>query len=177
MEPRDKAVADLADDLPVAASSLMAMTLAPETGRTSGAESATDGLPRMMGQYKLPLRTWSVPVLAILGLATVIFVLAFWLNVLTGESDGKTSIDNLVDALLHQDKEQARNTLGGLGEVMAAVLGLALTVSSIIVQLAATRFTPHITSLFFRARTNLLVLGFFVTATVFVVWVNFSIAR
>ena len=58
---------------------------------------------------------------------------------------------------------------------MAAVLGLALTVSSIIVQLAATRFTPHITSLFFRARTNLLVLGFFVTATVFVVWVNFSI--
>ena len=177
MEPRDKAVADLADDLPVAASSLMAMTLAPETGRTSGAESATDGLPRMMGQYKLPLRTWSVPVLAILGLATVIFVLAFWLNVLTGESDGKTSIDNLVDALLHQDKEQARNTLGGLGEVMAAVLGLALTVSSIIVQLAATRFTPHITSLFFRARTNLLVLGFFVTATVFVVWVNFSIGN
>ncbi|MCA9637777.1 MAG: DUF2254 domain-containing protein, partial [Myxococcales bacterium] len=33
----------------------------------------------------------------------------------------------------------------------------------------------YITNLFFRARTNLLVLGFFVTSTVFVVWVNFSI--
>ena len=58
---------------------------------------------------------------------------------------------------------------------MAAVLGLALTVSSIIVQLAATRFTPHITSLFFRARTNLMVLGFFVTSSVFVLWINFSV--
>ena len=98
------------------------------------------------------------------------------LNVLTDETNDSSSAGNLVHALLHQNVDQARSTLGGLGEVMAAVLGLALTVSSIIVQLAATRFTPHITSLFFRARTNLLVLGFFVTATVFVVWVNFSIA-
>jgi hypothetical protein len=119
-----------------------------------------------------------VPVLAILGLAVVIFVVAFWLNVVTERPDtvgGPATIDDLFESILYQDVDQARNTLGGLGEVMAAVLGLALTVSSIIVQLAATRFTPHITSLFFRARTNLLVLGFFVTATVFVVWVNFSI--
>ena len=60
---------------------------------------------------------------------------------------------------------------------MAAVLGLALTVSSIIVQLAATRFTPHITSLFFRARTNLGILGFFVTSSIYVLWVNFSARR
>lgn len=169
---------ELADDLPVAASSLMAMRLSPDLGRTDRSTSsgtATDALPRAMTQYKLPLRTWSVPVLVILGLAAVIFVFAFWLNVVTGDGDGTTSAGNLVHAILYQDVQQARNTLGGLGEVMAAVLGLALTVSSIIVQLAATRFTPHITSLFFRARTNLLVLGFFVTATVFVVWVNFSI--
>ncbi len=176
-EPRDDEAAELADDLPVAASSLMAMTLAPDTNRTQGGgEAATDGLPRGLGQYKLPLRTWSVPVVVILGLAAMIFVLAFWLNVLTDETNDSSSAGNLVHALLHQNVDQARSTLGGLGEVMAAVLGLALTVSSIIVQLAATRFTPHITSLFFRARTNLLVLGFFVTATVFVVWVNFSIA-
>ena len=167
---------ELADDLPVAASSLMAMSLSPEFSRSEKSSgSATDALPHAMTQYKLPLRTWSVPVLVILGLAAVIFVFAFWLNVVTGDGGDTNSAGNLIHAILYQDVAQARNTLGGLGEVMAAVLGLALTVSSIIVQLAATRFTPHITSLFFRARTNLLVLGFFVTATVFVVWVNFAI--
>ena len=168
---------EAAEQLPVAASSLMAMRLTPEMRRAMQVAGATtDGLPKAMQQYKLPLRTWSVPVLAILGLAMVIFVLAFWLNVLTERpGDAHQDGSGLITTLLYQNVEQARNTLGGLGEVMAAVLGLALTVSSIIVQLAATRFTPHITSLFFRARTNLLVLGFFVTATVFVVWVNFSI--
>ena len=117
-----------ADDLPVAASSLMAMRLTPEMRRAMQVAGATsEGLPKAMQQYKLPLRTWSVPVLAILGLAIVIFLVAFWLNVLT-ERPGDAHQDGagLLEALLYQDVDQARNTLGGLGEVMAAVLGLAL---------------------------------------------------
>jgi hypothetical protein len=167
---------DLTGDLPVAQRSLMAMTLSPDLRTKDGAGAAIEGLTQAIGEYKMPLGTWSVPVLVISGLAILIFVLAFWLNLVTGlngASDG--SWGGLVKVLLYQTRDQAQNTLSGLGEVMAAVLGLALTVSSIIVQLAATRFTPHITSLFFRARTNQLILGFFVTATVFVVWVNFSI--
>ncbi len=126
----------------------------------------------------LPLATWSFPILAILLIAILVFLASFWLDVITAAlnaQDDAITATGLIHSILHQDLEQARNTLGGLGEVMAAVLGLALTVSSIIVQLAATRFTPHITSLFFRARTNLLVLGFFVTSSVFVLWVNFSV--
>lgn len=126
----------------------------------------------------LPLATWSLPFLAILTIAALIFLSSFWLDVITAaldEQGDEVSATGLVRSVLYQDLDQARNTLGGLGEVMAAVLGLALTVSSIIVQLAATRFTPHITSLFFRARTNLLVLGFFVTCNVYVLWVNFSV--
>jgi len=183
-KPPDDDTDDLVGHFPVAASSLMAMRLTPEMRRvmqaakTTTTRPTTDFLPRPMPQYKLSLRTWSIPVLAILGLAVIIFVVAFWLNILTNppDSGNEVSANGLLQAILFQDVDQARNTLNGLGEVMAAVLGLALTVSSIIVQLAATRFTPHITSLFFRARTNLLVLGFFVTATVFVVWVNFSIS-
>ncbi len=180
-EPRKPGAdeSETAEQLPVAASSLMAMRLTPEMRRAMQVAGATtDGLPKAMQQYKLPLRTWSVPVLAILGLAMVIFVLAFWLNVLTERpGDAHQDGSGLIQALLYQNVDQAQNTLGGLGEVMAAVLGLALTVSSIIVQLAATRFTPHITSLFFRARTNLLVLGFFVVCNVFVLWVNFAIGE
>ncbi len=126
----------------------------------------------------LPMATWSLPFLAILGIAALIFLASFWLDLLTSaleDQGGEITAGGLLHSVLFQDLDQARNTLGGLGEVMAAVLGLALTVSSIIVQLAATRFTPHITSLFFRARTNLLVLGFFVVCNIYVLWVNFSI--
>src|SRR5690606_28752236 len=129
-------------------------------------------------QLSLPVATWSLPFLAILGIAALIFLASFWLDLITAALDdqpGEVTASGLLHSVLYQDLEQARNTLGGLGEVMAAVLGLALTVSSIIVQLAATRFTPHITSLFFRARTNLMILGFFVTCSVYVLWVNFSV--
>lgn len=122
---------------------------------------------------KAPIAAWTMPFFAILGLATIGYLTSFWLDVLW--SSQSLSLGAVWSTLLEQDVDQARNTLGGLGEVMAAVLGLALTVSSIVVQLAATRFTPHVTSLFFRDRTNLLILGFFVTSSVYVLWVNFSI--
>jgi hypothetical protein len=126
-----------------------------------------------------PVATWSLPFLAILGIAIVIYLTSFWLDQVTAATDTaeRATWRGLFRSILDQDIEQARNTLGGLGEVMAAVLGLALTVSSIIVQLAATRFTPHITQLFFRARTNLLILGFFVTSSVYILWVNFSVGE
>jgi hypothetical protein len=127
----------------------------------------------------LPGAAWSLPVLTISGIASLIYLASFWLDLATAsgrrQGDDGVSILALIETVMDQDIEQARNTLGGLGEVMAAVLGLALTVSSIIVQLAATRFTPHITSLFFRARTNLGILGFFVTSSIYVLWVNFSL--
>lgn len=128
-------------------------------------------------RIRVPLTQWSVPFLVVLGVASLVFLISIWLDVITSSSSatGDITFVAVFETLANQDVEQARQTLGGLGEVMAAVLGLALTVSSIIVQLAATRFTPHVTSLFFRARANLLVLGFFVVANIFVLWVNFSV--
>ncbi len=137
-------------------------------------------LPGLLPNF-LPNKTWTLPFLTILGIAALVYLTSFWLDVVTkamhSHDSQQVTVEGLVEAILDQDVEQARNTLGGLGEVMAAVLGLALTVSSIIVQLAATRFTPHITGLFFRARTNLGVLGYFVTSSVYVLWVNFSVSE
>ncbi len=139
---------------------------------------ARDTSQRRHELIQLPFRAWGTPILVILSLTALIFLIAFWMDQLTVTNDAQQwSIDDLLHQLTHQDVDQARNTLGGLGEVMAAVLGLALTVSSIIVQLAATRFTPYITALFFRAQTNLVILGFFVVSAVFVVWMNFSIGE
>jgi hypothetical protein len=52
------------------------------------------------------------------------------------------------------------------------VLGIAITVVSIVVQLAATRYTPRIAEMFFRDRKNLAIMGFFVVACIDAVWVS-----
>jgi len=123
---------------------------------------------------RLPLSGWLVP-FALIGAAAGLFFAASIAVDLIAESGGHFTVRGLLRSLFAQTEDQASNTLGSLGEVMAAILGLALTVSSIIVQLAATRFTPIVTSLFFRARTNLVVLGFFVVCNVYVLWINFVV--
>jgi len=123
-------------------------------------------------ELRLSLRSWVVPFAVLGAVACLFFALSTILDLVLG---GQFSPGGLRQALLSGDQDQATNTLGSLGEIMAAVLGLALTVSSIIVQLAATRFTPIVTSLFFRDRTNALVLGFFVVSNIYVLWINFAV--
>src|SRR5690606_20495316 len=123
---------------------------------------------------RMPLRGWLVPFATVGAAAGLFFAISICVD-LVADGGGQFSFRGLIRSLFAQTEDQASNTLGSLGEVMAAVLGLALTVSSIIVQLAATRFTPIVTSLFFRARTNLSVLGFFVVCNVYVLWINFVV--
>jgi len=75
------------------------------------------------------------------------------------------------------DAETMQNALGSLSQVIAAVLGIAITVVSIVVQLAATRYTSRVADLFFRDRINLGVMGFFVVACVEALWVSFTVRR
>lgn len=70
---------------------------------------------------------------------------------------------------------KAVSTLSNLGEVTVATLGVALTVITIIVELASNRYTPRITELFIRDPINVLVLGFFVCTAVIVLWVEMSL--
>jgi hypothetical protein len=57
------------------------------------------------------------------------------------------------------------------------VLAIAITVVSIVVQLAATRYTSRIADMFFRDPTNLALLGFFVVACIDAVWVSLAVSR
>ena len=56
--------------------------------------------------------------------------------------------------------------------MVVAVLGIAITVVSIVVQLAATRYTPRIAEMFFCDKKNLAIMGFFVVACLNAVWVS-----
>ncbi|HEY6476090.1 MAG TPA: DUF2254 family protein [Polyangia bacterium] len=73
------------------------------------------------------------------------------------------------------DAQTMQNALGSLSQVVASVLGIAITVVSIVVQLAATRYSSRVADLFFRDKINIGVMGFFVIACVEAVWVSFTV--
>jgi hypothetical protein len=79
--------------------------------------------------------------------------------------------------LFDYDAETMQNALGTLAQVIAAVLGIAITVVSIVVQLAANRYSSRVTDMFFRDRTNLAVMGFFVVACIEALWVTFGVGK
>lgn len=85
-----------------------------------------------------------------------------------------TGVD-LVRIFMAMDSEAAQNTLGSMGEVIAAVLGVAITVVSIVLQLAANRYTPKVTDLFFHSPVNLGVMSLFVVGAFQAIWVGFSV--
>jgi len=60
-------------------------------------------------------------------------------------------------------------------ELLAAVLAIAITVVAIIVELAANRYSHRITSLFVHEPVNILVMSFFVLATVYSVWIALTL--
>jgi hypothetical protein len=79
--------------------------------------------------------------------------------------------------LVDFDPDTLQNALGSLAQIIAAVLGIAITVVSIVVQLAANRYTPRVADMFFRDKTNLAVMGFFVISCIDAVWVSLAVSR
>jgi hypothetical protein len=122
-------------------------------------------------------QTWLRPVALLGGTAVVVFVLPFLLDwILWTPLQGADKPD-LVHRFFAFDPDTAQNALGNLAQVIAAVLGIVITVVSIVVQLAATRYTPRVADMFFRDRINLAALGFYVVAGIDAVWVSLSVAR
>ena len=109
------------------------------------------------------------------GLAVVLFG-AFWLAdfFLLHRPDGP---DGPLTRLLDFDPDTLQNALGSLAQIIAAVLGIASTVVSIVVQLAANRYTSRVADMFFRDKTNLAVMGFFVVSCIDAVWVSLAVSR
>ncbi|HVV17587.1 MAG TPA: DUF2254 family protein [Polyangia bacterium] len=117
--------------------------------------------------------------LAILGgltLFAVALFATFWLaDYFLIDAGAAHRKEGPVGQLFDYDAQTMQNALGSLSQVIASVLGIAITVVSIVVQLAATRYTPRVADLFFRDRINIGVMGFFVVACVESVWVSFVV--
>ncbi len=81
-------------------------------------------------------------------------------------------------AWLHTlDDRGALDAVSGAAEVVAAVLGIAITVVAIVVELAATRFSHLITRLFVREPVNMIVLGLFLITTIQCVWIGITLSH
>ena len=110
------------------------------------------------------------------GVAVVLFGIFWLVDFFYLHADVNAGREPL-ERLFAFDPETLQNALGNLAQIIAAVLGIAITVVSIVVQLAATRYTPRVADMFFRDRTNLAVMGFFVVACINAVWVSLAVSR
>src|SRR3954471_9129605 len=130
----------------------------------------------MAGDAARP-RSSQLATLALLaGFAVAVFA-ALWLTDYFLVEAKHRGADGPLKRLFDFDPETMQNALGSLAQVIAAVLGIAITVVSIVVQLAANRYTSRVTDMFFRDRTNLAVMGFFVIACVEALWVSFGVTK
>jgi len=116
---------------------------------------------------QIPLRTWLVPFVALLVASLGLFAATAWMEgVLPLWREGPTRW------LQRLDPAAALASLANAAEVVAAVLAIAITVVAIVVELAANRYTPRITSLFVESPINRGVMAFFVLTALYCVWVS-----
>lgn len=129
-----------------------------------------------MNRLRRLQRIWLGPFL-VLGPATaVLFLSAFCYDWYAHRPEHLRHLGP-IDLLFNYDLETLQNALGNLASTVSAVMGVVITVVAIVVQLAATRYTPRVTELFFRERTNLLVLGFFIVSCITAIWVSLAVGN
>ena len=107
-------------------------------------------------------RAWLYPVTLLGGVALTWFLLLLGLDYFASFRGGA----DFHSVMSPYSAEDVQQTLGSMPGVVVAILGIAITVVSIILQLSATRYTPRVTEMFFLNRTNLLMMGFFVMTSI-----------
>ncbi|MGE0706574.1 MAG: DUF2254 family protein [Planctomycetota bacterium] len=117
-------------------------------------------------------RIWLLPVFALAVVTALMLLIPFSYDWYVGARERGPFAQ-----LFHYDLETLQNALGNLAQTVAAVVGIVMTVVAIVVQLAATRYTPRVTELFLKERTNVVVLGFFVTSGVMAIWVSLAVGH
>lgn len=79
---------------------------------------------------------------------------------------------SLLDVLVVPDPEGGgKDMLGTIGQSVPGVLGIAITVVAIIVELASNRYTSQVSDLFLQDRTNMVVIGMLVIASIQPLWI------
>lgn len=115
------------------------------------------------------LRIWLWPLSILLGASVSLFVLTYLVDAYASPSPRR-----VLGLIFHPDPASAANTLANAGEIVAAVLAIALTVVAIIVELASNRYTHRVTELFVGEPVNFAVMGLFVVTALQGMWVTMT---
>ncbi len=116
----------------------------------------------MLGSVR---RLWLVPVAVLAGLSLALFAGFYLIDHLRTGSGGD---------YLGFEADMITDALPALAGLTAAVLGIVITVVSIIVQLSAERYTG-VARMFVRDRVNVMVMAYFVVACVTGVWLSMAV--
>ena len=110
--------------------------------------------------------------LAYAGVIALLFVVTALLLLASQVLEGSANLilSNPLQWLRSADTGILSESLATATGVMLAVLGIAITVVAIVVELAATRYNHRITGLFIREPANIVILSFFVVTTIVCFW-------
>lgn len=114
-------------------------------------------------------RIWLLPLSIVGGAAFTLFVLTYLID-----NAGHADPVELMYRLVHPNPAAAASTLANSGEIVAAVLAIALTVVAIVVELASNRYTHRVTELFVGEPINFVVMSLFVVTALQGVWVTMT---
>ncbi len=116
---------------------------------------------------------WLYPIVTLVTLSLIVFAGFYTLDhFVTGGAEKDAS--GPLSRYTHFDADHITDAVSALGGMIAAVLGIVVTVVSIIVQLSAERYTG-VARMFLRDRINIGVMAFYVIACVCGVWVSMSV--
>lgn len=118
------------------------------------------------------LRAWFAPVLAMGGLALLVFGSFYALDVLV--VSGGDIAGSVIGHYFTFDPELITDALPALGMTLVAVLGIVLTVVAIIVQLSSDRYTG-VALMFLRDPINIAVMSFYVVASLCAIWLSVAL--
>jgi len=127
------------------------------------------------GQFPQPgfRNMWLTPFLVLIAVATLVFAALYRFDIIDATGDPVESF-GVIDKFLQFDPGLLTDALPSLGMTMVAVLGIVLTVVSIIVQLSSDRYTG-VTMMFMRDPVNIAVISYYVMISLFAVWLSVSL--
>lgn len=114
-------------------------------------------------------RAWVVPCGFVGGLSVSTYIALRFVDFSQG--DGTIPFSEVV---FLTNPDDVGDAIGGVAEVLIAILGLVITVVAIVVQLAAQRYTPKLVELFIADRVNISYFVLMVVASLYSMMVIYS---
>lgn len=110
------------------------------------------------------LKPWLIPMAIIFALSLILVIGTRVIDVLLYKFDM-----NIFSYLYTESAGDLTNTVGGLGELVSAIMGIEITVLAIIVQLAANRYSSKIMELFVENHINVVIIVLYVITAIYTV--------